>query len=37
MTHLLRYEKSVRSKALQHFANTPPQRLLDLPSGFDLA
>jgi hypothetical protein len=27
----------MRRKVLQHFANTPPQRLLDLPSGFDLA
>jgi hypothetical protein len=27
----------MRRKILQHFANTPPQRLLDLPSGFDLA
>jgi hypothetical protein len=29
--------ESMRRKVLQHFANTPPQRLLDLPSGFDLA
>ena len=27
----------MRRKVLQHFANTPPQRLLDLPSGFDIA
>ena len=30
-------KESMRRKVLQHFANTPPQRLLDLPSGFDLA